>query len=145
MQDAADATALAMAKQLGVATAAGISARAQDYATGQLASVVSELSINAQGQATVVWSDTLNGTARTVGSTVTVPTNLAIANLFEHLQPVHIGQHKVENNQVVIGGVDVFQSDPASGCGVDGVSGALQTAAEKIGDALFVLDDQNSH
>ncbi len=38
-QDAADATALAMAKQLGVATAAGISARAQDYATGQLAQV----------------------------------------------------------------------------------------------------------
>jgi Flp pilus assembly protein TadG len=52
------------------------------YATGQLASVVSELSINAQGQATVVWSDTLNGTARTVGSTVTVPTNLAIANTY---------------------------------------------------------------
>jgi len=36
MQDAADATALAMAKQLGVATAAGISARAQTYAAGQL-------------------------------------------------------------------------------------------------------------
>ena len=39
MQDAADATALAMAKQLGVATAAGISSRAKDYATGQLAQV----------------------------------------------------------------------------------------------------------
>jgi Flp pilus assembly protein TadG len=38
-QDAADATALAMAKQLGIATAAGISARAQDYATGQLVQV----------------------------------------------------------------------------------------------------------
>ncbi len=36
MQDAADATALAMAKQLGVATAAGISARAADYADAQL-------------------------------------------------------------------------------------------------------------
>ena len=36
MQDAADATALAMAKQLGVATAAGISARAVDYADAQL-------------------------------------------------------------------------------------------------------------
>jgi Flp pilus assembly protein TadG len=36
MQDAADATALAMAKQLGVATAAGIAARAQAYAAGQL-------------------------------------------------------------------------------------------------------------
>src|SRR5215469_15640595 len=36
MQDAADATALAMAKQLGVATAAGITARASDYADAQL-------------------------------------------------------------------------------------------------------------
>ena len=44
--------------------------------------MVSELSINAQGQATVVWSDTLNGTARTVGSTVTIPTNLAVANTY---------------------------------------------------------------
>jgi Flp pilus assembly protein TadG len=52
------------------------------YASAQLASVVSELSINAQGQATVVWSDTLNGTARSVGSTVTIPTNLAIANTY---------------------------------------------------------------
>lgn len=36
MQDTADATALAMAKQLGVSTAAGIAARAQTYAAGQL-------------------------------------------------------------------------------------------------------------
>lgn len=41
LQDAADATALAMAKQLGIATAAGITARAQDYATGQLGQISS--------------------------------------------------------------------------------------------------------
>jgi Flp pilus assembly protein TadG len=52
------------------------------YASNKLGSVVSELSINAQGQATVVWSDTLNGTARTIGSTVTIPTNLAVANTY---------------------------------------------------------------
>jgi len=40
MQDAADATALAMAKQLGVATASGISARATDYADQQLGQIV---------------------------------------------------------------------------------------------------------
>jgi Flp pilus assembly protein TadG len=39
MQDAADATALAMAKQLGVATAAGIQARATGYADGQLGQI----------------------------------------------------------------------------------------------------------
>ena len=42
MQDAADATALAMAKQLGVATSAGIVARAQDYASGQLGPISSQ-------------------------------------------------------------------------------------------------------
>jgi Flp pilus assembly protein TadG len=52
------------------------------YASANLQSVLSELSINAQGQATVVWSDTLNGTARTVGSTVTIPGNLAVPNTY---------------------------------------------------------------
>jgi Flp pilus assembly protein TadG len=42
MQDAADATALAMAKQLGVATAAGIKSRAHDYAVGQLGPIASK-------------------------------------------------------------------------------------------------------
>ena len=52
------------------------------YAAAQLKSVVSELAIDANGQATVVWSDTLNGTARTVGSVVNVPANLAVANTY---------------------------------------------------------------
>jgi Flp pilus assembly protein TadG len=39
------------------------------YTAAQLKSVISELAIDANGQATVVWSDTLNGTARTVGNT----------------------------------------------------------------------------
>jgi len=45
MQDAADATALAMAKQLGVATANGISARATDYADAQLGEVATRDSV----------------------------------------------------------------------------------------------------
>ena len=40
------------------------------YAAGNLHEVVSEIAIDAQGMATVVWSDTLNGTALTVGQTV---------------------------------------------------------------------------
>jgi hypothetical protein len=44
--------------------------------------VVSELAIDANGQATVVWSDTLNGTARTVGTVVNIPANLAVANTY---------------------------------------------------------------
>ncbi|HUD85663.1 MAG TPA: TadE/TadG family type IV pilus assembly protein [Xanthobacteraceae bacterium] len=52
------------------------------YAAANLKSVVSELSINGAGQATVVWSATLNGTARTVGSTVNIPASLAVANTY---------------------------------------------------------------
>jgi Flp pilus assembly protein TadG len=52
------------------------------YNAAQLQSVVSELSIDGNGQATVVWSDTLNGTARTVGTVVNIPSNLAVANTY---------------------------------------------------------------
>lgn len=52
------------------------------YAVANLQETVSELSINAQGVATVVWSNTLNGTALTVGSTVTVPASLAVPNTY---------------------------------------------------------------
>jgi Flp pilus assembly protein TadG len=52
------------------------------YAAANLQVVVSELSINAQGQASVVWSDTLNGTALTVGQSVSIPTSLAVPNTY---------------------------------------------------------------
>jgi Flp pilus assembly protein TadG len=52
------------------------------YLPANLQVVVSELSINAQGQASVIWSDTLNGTARPVGQAVTIPTSLAAPNTY---------------------------------------------------------------
>jgi Flp pilus assembly protein TadG len=52
------------------------------YPAANLQVVVSELSINAQGQASVVWSDTLNGTALTVGQSVTIPSSLAVPNTY---------------------------------------------------------------
>ena len=41
---------------------------------------VSAVTIDANGVAKVAWSDTLNGTKRAVGSTVTLPTALNVAN-----------------------------------------------------------------
>jgi Flp pilus assembly protein TadG len=52
------------------------------YAAANLQVVVSELAVNAQGVASVVWSDTLNGTALTVGQSVTIPASLAVPNTY---------------------------------------------------------------
>ena len=48
------------------------------YSTGNLKVTVSSISIDANGKATIAWSDTLNGTARAKGSTVTLPAALNI-------------------------------------------------------------------
>jgi Flp pilus assembly protein TadG len=50
------------------------------YLTSNLKLVVTSVSIDAQGKATVAWSDTLNGTARSKGSTVSLPTALNVPN-----------------------------------------------------------------
>ena len=55
--------------------------------------------------------------------------DLAIADLFEDLKAVHIGQHQVENDEVVIGGVDVIERGGAVSGGVDGIAGAFESAA----------------
>jgi Flp pilus assembly protein TadG len=58
------------------------------YPTANVQEVVSELSINAQGVATVVWSDTLNGSTLTVGQVVSVPSSLAVPNSYLVLSQV---------------------------------------------------------
>jgi Flp pilus assembly protein TadG len=50
------------------------------YASSKLKVTVSEVKIDANGAATVVWSDTLGGTARPAGSSVTLPAGLKVAN-----------------------------------------------------------------
>jgi Flp pilus assembly protein TadG len=48
------------------------------YSSANLKVTVSSVSVDAKGTATVDWSDTLNGTARAQGSTVTLPSALNI-------------------------------------------------------------------
>ncbi len=50
------------------------------YPTANLKVTVSSVKIDATGKATIDWSDTLNGTARAKGSTVTLPAALNVAN-----------------------------------------------------------------
>jgi Flp pilus assembly protein TadG len=51
------------------------------YPSAGMTVTLSEVTTNSAGQGKVVWSDSLNGTARTVGSSVTLPTNLQTANI----------------------------------------------------------------
>jgi Flp pilus assembly protein TadG len=48
------------------------------FPSGKLKVTVSAVTIDANGTAKVAWSDTLNGTARAVGSTVTLPSALQV-------------------------------------------------------------------
>ena len=50
------------------------------FPAGELKVTVSAVSIDANGIAKVAWSDTLNGTARAVNSTVSLPTALNVPN-----------------------------------------------------------------
>jgi len=50
------------------------------YQASPLKIVLSAVSIDANGVAKVAWSDALNGTARSVGSTVSLPSALNVAN-----------------------------------------------------------------
>ena len=51
------------------------------YPTTSAVVTMSEITTNAQSVGKVVWSDSLNGTARAVGSTVTMPTKLQTPNI----------------------------------------------------------------
>src|SRR5713226_8312478 len=50
------------------------------YNASKLKVTVSAVTVDANGVAKVAWSDTLNGTKRAVGSTVTLPSALNVAN-----------------------------------------------------------------
>ena len=50
------------------------------YPSSNLKVTVSSVTIDASGNATIAWSDTLNGTARAAGSSVTLPSALSVAN-----------------------------------------------------------------
>ena len=50
------------------------------YPTSKAKVTVSVLKIDANSKVTVSWSDTLNGTARAVGSTVSIPSALVVPN-----------------------------------------------------------------
>lgn len=51
------------------------------YAAANITVTVSEVTTDSSGNGTVTWSDSLNGTARVVGSAITLPSSLKIKNI----------------------------------------------------------------
>jgi len=51
------------------------------YSAAGMVVTVTEVIVNAQGKGIVQWSDSRNGTARTVGATITMPNNLQTSGI----------------------------------------------------------------
>jgi Flp pilus assembly protein TadG len=51
------------------------------YSTSPLAITVSQIKINSNGHSKVSWSDTQNGTAHTVGASITIPSQLTATSV----------------------------------------------------------------
>jgi Flp pilus assembly protein TadG len=51
------------------------------YAASSMVVTLTELTVNSNGQGVVQWSDSLHGTARTVGSKITMPSNLQTSGI----------------------------------------------------------------
>lgn len=51
------------------------------YSASNIVVTVSEVTTNASGNATVTWSDSLNGTPRSVGQVITLPSSLQTPNI----------------------------------------------------------------
>jgi Flp pilus assembly protein TadG len=52
------------------------------YSSSPVGVTVSQIAVDSSGNATISWSDTQGGTARAVGSSVTVPTALKVKNSY---------------------------------------------------------------
>lgn len=87
------------------------------YPTAPLGLTVSQIAIDAKGGATVNWSSTQGGTARAVGSTITVPTNLDTPNSYLILSEVKYNYAPMFgyfNNGATIGLSDSIYVTPRS-------------------------------
>jgi hypothetical protein len=66
----------------------------------------------------------------------------AVFDFLQHLQAVHVGEAQVEDDEVVFGGVHAVDGVVAVVDDIYRVAGALQTASEKIGNSLFIFDNE---
>jgi len=90
------------------------------YSVSNASVVLSQITIDSSGKATVSWSDAQNGTARTVGSSYAVPAGIAIANTVLLLGEVSY-KFTPAFGYAVIGGMtlqDTLYATPRSGASI---------------------------
>jgi Flp pilus assembly protein TadG len=79
------------------------------YPSAGMIVTVSEITTNSAGQGTIIWSDSLNGTAHTVGQSVTLPTALQIANT-SMIWSETTYPYQPTFGYVLTGTIDIYQS-----------------------------------
>jgi Flp pilus assembly protein TadG len=79
------------------------------YSATNMVVTLSEITVQSNGSGKVIWSDSLNGTARVVGSSVTMPTNLQ-TNGITLLYGEVTYPYTPAMGYVVTGTINIFQS-----------------------------------
>ncbi|HZZ87001.1 MAG TPA: pilus assembly protein TadG-related protein [Caulobacteraceae bacterium] len=128
MQDTADATALAMAKQLGIATAAGITARAKDYAVGQLGPIAARDGV------------TVTTTIADDNASVTVSVDGARSSFFGNLLPPGGWKLHAQATASTLGQLPLCLLSSGSG-GTDNLQ--VQSSSLLTADKCLVQSNQN--
>jgi Flp pilus assembly protein TadG len=79
------------------------------YSASGMAVTITEITTDSSGQGTITWSDSLNGTAHTVGQSVTLPAALQIANTSLIWSEVTY-PYQPSLGMVMTGTINIFQS-----------------------------------
>jgi Flp pilus assembly protein TadG len=79
------------------------------YPSTNMVMTVSEVTTNSNGQGTITWSCSLNGTAHTVGSAVTLPTDLQTADISVIWGEVTY-PYAPQLGFVITGTIDIYES-----------------------------------
>ena len=66
-----------------------------------------------------------------------------LAQLLQQVHPIELGQHQIQQHQVVFGLGDVFKATETIVHVLDLEAGLGQTAQQKFGDFVLVLDQQD--
>jgi Flp pilus assembly protein TadG len=79
------------------------------YSSAGMIVTLSEITTDSKGQGTVTWSDSLNGTARAAGSSITLPSNLQMPNISILFGEVTY-PYTPAMGYVVTGTINIYQS-----------------------------------